>query len=72
MMLVFAGGDAGWGGTLEAGPAAEALRVIKSKRRLYLLRGGKPCKVFGISLGRRPVGDKVQAGDERTPIEILP
>ena len=67
LLIVFAEGDAGWGSTFEALPAAEALRVIKSERNLYLLRGGKPRKVYGISLSRRPVGVKVQAGDKRTP-----
>ena len=48
-------------------PFADAVRVIKSERKLYLLRGGQPYKVYRISLGSRPVGDKVREGDKRTP-----
>lgn len=48
-------------------PAADAVRVVKSERKLYLLRGGHPYKTYRISLGSRPLGDKVRQGDKRTP-----
>jgi murein L,D-transpeptidase YafK len=48
-------------------PAAEKVRVIKSERKLYLLRDGIPYKTYCISLGSRPVGDKMRQGDKRTP-----
>ncbi|MGD9098325.1 MAG: L,D-transpeptidase family protein [Desulfobacterales bacterium] len=67
LLFSFAGIDAGRANAPEALPAAEALRVVKSERKLYLLRDGEAYKSYCISLGSRPVGDKVQAGDKRTP-----
>ena len=67
LLLVLAGGDAGWGSTSKALPEAEALRVIKSERKRCLLRGGEPDKGYGTALGSRPAGDKVQTSDMRTP-----
>lgn len=46
---------------------AEKVLIEKSKRRLYLLRDGKLVKTYKISLGRQPVGPKVQNGDNKTP-----
>ncbi len=46
---------------------ADSVLVIKSQRRLILLRDGKPWKVYRVALGPRPWGPKTQAGDERTP-----
>lgn len=34
---------------------------------MYLYRDGLPVHKFHIALGAHPVGDKVHAGDERTP-----
>ncbi len=59
LLLVIGGEDAGWSSASESLPTAEALRVDKSERKLYLLRDGKPYKTYGISLGSHPVGDKV-------------
>lgn len=55
------------GGAPEPLPPAEKVRVIKSERKLYLLRNGEPYKVYCISLGSHPVGDKIRKGDKRTP-----
>ncbi len=55
------------GSTPEPLPTAEKVRVVKSERKLYLMRDGQPYKADCISLGRRPVGDKIQAGDKLTP-----
>jgi murein L,D-transpeptidase YafK len=46
---------------------ADRVLVVKSARRLYLLRDGEPIKSYRIALGRRPVGPKVKEGDGRTP-----
>lgn len=46
---------------------ADSVLVIKSQRRLFLLRDGKPWKVYRVALGPVPWGAKTRAGDERTP-----
>lgn len=48
-------------------PKADAIVVHKSERRLALLRNGKEIKSYRVSLGRNPVGQKLAAGDGRTP-----
>jgi len=47
--------------------AADRVLVVKSERRLYLLRDSHVLKSYPIQLGRSPVGDKVFEGDGRTP-----
>ena len=42
--------------------------VVKSARKLYLCDGGKVIRSYPITLGRDPVGQKMRAGDGRTPI----
>ncbi len=66
-LVCFLVGSGLCGGTPDPLPTAEMVRVIKSERKLYLLRDGQPYKSYGISLGSRPVGDKIQKGDKRTP-----
>lgn len=46
---------------------ADKVVVIKSKRRLYLVREGERVAGFRISLGQEPEGHKLSAGDNRTP-----
>ncbi len=41
--------------------------VIKKERRMYLYRNGKVMSSFPVSLGKNPVGQKVEKGDNRTP-----
>ena len=41
--------------------------VVKSERRLYLLRGGEVLKSYRVALGRQPRGTKIYQGDGRTP-----
>jgi murein L,D-transpeptidase YafK len=41
--------------------------VKKAKRRLLLFSAGKLVRTYRIGLGVSPVGDKVRAGDRRTP-----
>jgi len=48
-------------------PKAQKILVIKSKRELYLLRGGKIYKEYDISLGRNPKGKKIKSHDKKTP-----
>lgn len=70
----------GMGGTaavLVAGPVkaaswaegSNALRivVIKSARKLMLVRAGTAFRTFPIALGAHPTGPKREAGDARTP-----
>ena len=46
---------------------AEQILVVKSERRLYLLRGGEAFKAYRVALGLNPVGHKQREGDFRTP-----
>ncbi|MEE1943993.1 L,D-transpeptidase family protein [Pedobacter sp. KR3-3] len=41
--------------------------VIKSERKMYLLKDGKTVKTFPVALGPNPVGQKEYEGDGRTP-----
>jgi murein L,D-transpeptidase YafK len=41
--------------------------VKKAQRQLLLFSGGKPVRTYRIGLGLSPLGDKVRAGDRRTP-----
>ena len=51
---------------LEAAKADKVL-VLKSERRLLLLRQGETLKSYPIALGGQPVGHKRHEGDRRTP-----
>ena len=46
---------------------ADAVLVIKSERRLYLLSKGVPFASFPVTFGANPTGHKQEQGDERTP-----
>ncbi len=48
-------------------PKADKVVVIKSKRVLMLLKDGEIIKTYRISLGKNPIGHKMQAGDQKTP-----
>jgi len=54
----FSAGDAGF---------ADRVVVIKSERKLHLLRGDEIMRSYPISLGQSPVGRKQMEGDNRTP-----
>ncbi len=45
----------------------DQVKVDKSERRLYLMKGDNVIKEFRVALGRRPVGRKECRGDKRTP-----
>ena len=47
--------------------AADAVLVVKSERRLYLLHDGQPYRSYRVALGLNPVGHKEREGDFRTP-----
>jgi murein L,D-transpeptidase YafK len=48
-------------------PMADRVVVVKSERRLYLMRAGVPFRTFRVWLGLDPKGHKEQEGDFRTP-----
>lgn len=48
-------------------PRADLVLVEKSRNKMYLIDDGEVLKEYNISLGRNPIGDKVQRGDMRTP-----
>lgn len=54
-------------GPLVRGFMADSLVVEKHQRRLTLFYLGRAVKSYRIALGQSPVGDKVRAGDNRTP-----
>jgi len=49
------------------GKIIEKILVLKSAHQLQLISDGKPLKTYRISLGRNPKGQKLIAGDRRTP-----
>jgi murein L,D-transpeptidase YafK len=46
---------------------ADSVLVVKSERKLYLLKAGQILKAIAISLGPMPRGAKRREGDFRTP-----
>jgi murein L,D-transpeptidase YafK len=56
-------------GLVQAGdfPLADLVVIEKGERKLHLLQDGKIFKTFRIALGIRPVGDKQEEGDFKTP-----
>lgn len=53
-------------GAVAAGKADRVL-VVKSERKLYLVRDDRVIATYTVALGRSPVGPKVFQGDGRTP-----
>ncbi|RYI24079.1 MAG: hypothetical protein EON48_07545, partial [Acetobacteraceae bacterium] len=41
--------------------------IEKAARRMQLIQGGKPVRVYQIALGFTPAGDKLRQGDGKTP-----
>jgi len=58
-----------WQPELQAGefPSADKVVIEKANRKLHLIKGGKPFRTFDIALGIRPIGNKQQEGDFKTP-----
>ena len=46
---------------------ADKVIVLKSYRRLLLMRGDEVLKTYIVSLGGNPVGPKMRQGDNKTP-----
>jgi hypothetical protein len=64
------GGESGLpdSGCSVSGTLADArIVIVKRERRLRLYSGDRLIRAYPVSLGRDPVGDKVRAGDCRTP-----
>src|SRR5580692_7710535 len=56
-----------WAAPLPESAVADRVLVLKAKRELFLIEGGKVLKTYRISLGGHPVGHKIREGDSRTP-----
>jgi murein L,D-transpeptidase YafK len=52
---------------LPADTQIDKLVVYKSKRQLLAYSNGQLVKIYKISLGREPIGDKEFEGDKKTP-----
>ena len=52
---------------LPPGKRIDSIRVEKSRRLMLLSHNGERVKTYRISLGRDPMGNKKQEGDNRTP-----
>jgi murein L,D-transpeptidase YafK len=46
---------------------ADKVIVLKSYRRLLLMRGDEVLKTYIVSLGGNPIGPKIRQGDNKTP-----
>jgi murein L,D-transpeptidase YafK len=46
---------------------ADRIVIKKGERMLYLMKGDRIMKSYGIALGRNPKGHKIQLGDHKTP-----
>lgn len=46
---------------------ADSIVVEKTKHTLTLFEAGFPVRTYQIALGKQPKGDKIKAGDGRTP-----
>jgi murein L,D-transpeptidase YafK len=55
-------------GAASAAPVqADRILILKSARKLTLLRNGKPLRTYLVSLGSNPIGAKERQGDRKTP-----
>jgi murein L,D-transpeptidase YafK len=52
---------------LHAAGKADMVRVVKSEKRLYLLKENDVFASYPVKFGANPEGHKQQQGDERTP-----
>jgi murein L,D-transpeptidase YafK len=53
--------------TLYADEKADMVRVVKSEKRLYLLKENEVFASYPVKFGANPKGHKQEQGDERTP-----
>jgi len=49
------------------GASVDRIVVVKKERKMYLYKGNKVTSIIPVSLGKNPIGHKVQKGDNRTP-----
>jgi hypothetical protein len=52
---------------IPAAGVADSMVVYKHERTLTLYKSGVPLRSYFVALGGNPVGDKLRAGDQRTP-----
>lgn len=50
-----------------ATPKADRIVVYKALRKMQLLHGNEVLRTYHVALGRKPQGQKMEAGDGRTP-----
>lgn len=50
-----------------ATPKVDLVKIDKSMRKMFLLKGEKVVASYGIALGANPKGHKLREGDKRTP-----
>lgn len=53
--------------SLDKNAPIDKVLVVKSERKLHLMSQGFILKSYRISLGKKPLGDKLHEGDQRTP-----
>jgi murein L,D-transpeptidase YafK len=52
---------------LPSSAVADKVVVLKSERKLMLMKNDKPLKTYRIALGTDPLGPKTRQGDHKTP-----
>jgi murein L,D-transpeptidase YafK len=67
LVALLLGNPSAWAAPLPQTAVADRVLVLKAKRELFLIQGGKVLKTYRISLGGHPVGRKLSEGDSRTP-----
>ena len=68
LLFVMAGGYARAEMSIDAPlVVADSVLVVKSERKLYLLKNGEVLRAFDVALGLMPRGPKEREGDSRTP-----
>jgi len=53
--------------SLSSAVVADRVVVLKSERKLMLMKDGQVLKTYRVSLGANPVGPKIHQGDHKTP-----
>ncbi|HTE24029.1 L,D-transpeptidase family protein [Flavitalea sp.] len=53
--------------TLPVSCVIDSIAVHKKERKLYVYSSGNLMKTFRISLGKNPIGHKLEEGDKKTP-----
>ena len=69
LLLFLAFGPASLGATTASvsPQKADLIVVVKSRREMTLMSGGKLIKTYKVALGTEPVGAKEREGDHKTP-----